>query len=167
MVQIEKSPESTDFAALTKVLVVKAKSADDMTRYSALRWLNSFLSHCLPASHDSMMAFMADLIIAVLPCLSHSTKDIKEAAVSCNSRLLSLNLSKHLTSVGIGPVLTALRSEVASEQQPTRLESLRWFQVLLQHNKDEVLRQWDDIMPALLDALSASSDAVVKQVCVH
>lgn len=135
-----------------------------MTRYTAIRWLNSFLSNpLLPASHDSMMAFMADLIIAVLPCLSHSTKDIKEAASSCNSRLLSLNLAKHLASSGLGPVLTALSSEVASEQQPTRLESLRWFQVLLQHNKEEVLRQWNDIMPALLDALTASSDAVVKQ----
>jgi hypothetical protein len=162
--QIEKTPESTDFEALTRVLVVKAKSSDDATRYTAIRWLNCFLSHCIAASQDSMMTFMADLIIAVLPCLSHANKDIKDAAVSCNSKLLTLNLSKHLASVGIGPVLTALSYELSSQQQPTRLESLRWFQVLLEHNKAEVLQQWPDIMPALLDALTSPSDAVVKQV---
>jgi hypothetical protein len=128
--QIEKSPETTDFAALTRVLVAKAKSSDDATRYTALRWLNCFLTQCIDSSRDAMMSFMAGLVVAVLPCLSHSNRDIKEAAVSCNSTLLSLNLSKHLASVGIGPVLTALSYELTSQQQPTRLEALRWFQVL-------------------------------------
>lgn len=40
------------------------------------------------------------------------------------------------------------------------------LQVLLEHNKAEVLQQWHDIMPALLDALTAQSDGVVNQVCV-
>jgi hypothetical protein len=35
--------------------------------------------------------------------------------------------------------------------------------VLLEHNKEAVLAQWNDIMPALLDALTSTSDAVVKQ----
>jgi hypothetical protein len=164
LVQIEKSPESTDFAALTKVLVNKAKSSDDLTRYTAMRWLNCFLTHAINDSHDSMLSFLADLIIAVLPCISHTNKDIKDAAVSCNNKLLSLNLSKQLARVGIGPVLTALSYELTSQQQPTRLEALRWVQVLLEHNKAEVLQQWHDIMPALLDALTSSSDGVVKQV---
>jgi hypothetical protein len=127
--QIEKSPESTDFAALTRVLVAKAKSSDDATCYTALRWLNCFLTQCIDHSRDAVMAYMAGLIVAVLPCLSHSNRDIKEAAVSCNGTLLSLNLSKHLAAVGIGPVLTALSYELSSQQQPTRLEALRWFQV--------------------------------------
>lgn len=38
------------------------------------------------------------------------------------------------------------------------------LQVLLEHNKAEVLQQWHDIMPALLDALTATSDGVVNQV---
>eukprot|EP00892_Ulva_mutabilis_P010670 jgi/Ulvmu1/7976/UM004_0209.1 len=41
-------------------------------------------------------------------------------------------------------------------------------QVLLEHNKAEVLQQWHDIMPALLDALTATSDGVVNQaLLVH
>lgn len=35
--------------------------------------------------------------------------------------------------------------------------------MLLEHNKEAVLAQWSDIMPALLDALTSASDAVVKQ----
>lgn len=38
------------------------------------------------------------------------------------------------------------------------------MQVLLEHNKAEVLQQWADIMPALLDALTSQSDGVVNQV---
>lgn len=37
------------------------------------------------------------------------------------------------------------------------------MQVLLEHNKAEVLQQWHDIMPALLDALTSQSDGVVNQ----
>ena len=161
--QIEKSPESTDFAALTRVLVAKAKSSDDATRYTAMRWLNCFLTHALACSHDSMATFLADLIIAVLPCVSHANKDIRDAAVSCNSKLLALDVGAHLASTGIAPVLTALSYELTSQQQPTRLEALRWVQVLLEHNKAAMLQQWHDIMPALLDALTSSSDGVVKQ----
>jgi hypothetical protein len=40
----------------------------------------------------------------------------------------------------------------------------RCVQVLLEHNKAEVLQQWHDIMPALLDALTSQSDGVVNQV---
>lgn len=219
-VQIDKSPEVTDFAALTKTLVNKAKSSDDITRYSAIRWLNCFLH--APSSHDSMLAFLADLIVAVLPCISHSATNVRDAAIACNHRLLTMDLSKHLATVGIGPVLTSLSYELVSQQEPTRLEALKWVQVLplgphtamqpsrggrdlvcmcgcgsafaemvlylrcamptasidlvsgstraslvqvlLEHNKAEVLQQWHDIMPALLDALTATSDGVVNQV---
>lgn len=41
------------------------------------------------------------------------------------------------------------------------------MQVLLEHNKAEVLQQWHDIMPALLDALTSQSDGVVNQVCSY
>jgi hypothetical protein len=73
ILQIEKSPESTDFAALTKVLVVKAKSSDDATRYTAIRWLNCFLTHCIAASRDSMMQ--------VPPCTTLASVHI--AACTC------------------------------------------------------------------------------------
>eukprot|EP00892_Ulva_mutabilis_P010669 jgi/Ulvmu1/7975/UM004_0208.1 len=129
--QIAKSPEVTDFAALTKTLVNKAKSADDITRYTAIRWLNCFL--LAPSSHDSMLAFLADLIVAVLPCISHSASNVRDAAIACNHRLLTMDLSKHLAAVGIGPVLTSLSYELVSQQEPTRLEALKWVQVLPSH----------------------------------
>lgn len=224
----------------------KAKSTDDITRYTAIRWLNCFLH--APSSHDAMLAFLADLLVAVLPCISHSATNVRDAAIACNHRLLTMDLSKHLATVGIGPVLTSLSYELVSQQEPTRLEALKWVQVpplcprccrrtrvachalqppwrsvsrgrsetahwrvcrgralrvlgdvpgwargaaallkavhvcegvgairgrsvtgvvvqvLLEHNKAEVLQQWHDIMPALLDALTATSDGVVNQV---
>ena len=111
--------------------MAKAKSADDLTQYVALRWLNCFLTHPMAEAQDAMMPYMADLITAVLPCLSRRSPDIRDTAVSCNSRLLSLNLSKHLNQPGMRPVLAALSRELSSQQQPTRLEALQWFQVRL------------------------------------
>lgn len=49
-------------------------------------------------------------------------------------------------------------------QEPTRLEALRWVQVLLRHSKQAVLAQWHVLMPNLLDSLTAPSDDVVMQV---
>ena len=127
-VQIESGEENADFAELTQVLVGKAKSADDLTQYVALRWLNCFLTHPRGDAQTAMMHNMADLITAVLPCLSRRSPDIRDTAVSCNSRLLSLNLSRHLAQPGMRPVLAALGKELSSQQQPTRLEALQWFQ---------------------------------------
>jgi hypothetical protein len=125
--QIDRNPELADFAALTKTLVNKAKSSDEITRYTAIRWLNCFLH--TESSHDSMLAFLADLIIAVLPCISHPGKDVRDGAIACNNKLLAMDLSKHLAAVGVGPVLTALSYELVSQQEPTRLEALKWVQV--------------------------------------
>lgn len=127
VLQIDRNPELADFAALTKTLVNKAKSSDEITRYTAIRWLNCFLH--TESSHDSMLAFLADLIIAVLPCISHPGKDVRDGAIACNNKLLAMDLSKHLAAVGVGPVLTALSYELVSQQEPTRLEALKWVQV--------------------------------------
>ena len=78
-----------------------------------------------------MLAFLADLIIAVLPCISHPGKDVRDGAIACNNKLLAMDLSKHLAAVGVGPVLTALSYELVSQQEPTRLEALKWVQVCI------------------------------------
>ena len=50
-----------------------------------------------------------------------------------------------------------------SEQEPTRLEALRWIHFLLQRAQAQVLEKLPALLPALLDALSASSEPVVLQ----
>jgi hypothetical protein len=64
------SPEFNDFVDVTRVLLNKAKSFDDLTRYTAMRWLNCFLMHAVNNSHDSMLMFLTDLFVAVLSCMT-------------------------------------------------------------------------------------------------
>jgi len=174
------------------------------------------------------------LIVAVLPGISHRNAGIQEAACACSARLLDLDLHAQLGSEALEAVLRAVSHELCSDQEPTRLEALRWVQVgfkgwnggvegggsevfgcqgaaqwcaqvpsrlthiacpvsavarkvaqrlrekgqssrmqrteqadrpqvLLRHSKQEVLQQWDVLMPALLNALIAASDSVVMQ----
>lgn len=157
--QIEELPDSVDFAALNNILVRTAQSADEVTRLTSLQWILSFLS----TAGDQLMGCFADLIIAVLPCISHHNKDIREAAMACNKRLLAMDLSSKMRTIGLEAVLAAVSSELRSQQEPTRLEALRWVQALLQCSKSDVLQQWQVLMPALLDAITAPSDNVVMQ----
>jgi hypothetical protein len=53
-----------------RVLVNKAKSSDNLTRYTAMRWLKCFLTHAVNNSHDWKLMFLTDLIIAVLSCMT-------------------------------------------------------------------------------------------------
>ena len=87
--------------------------------------------------------------------------------MACNTMLLDMDLHAKLDAVSLEAVLKAVSNELRSDQEPTRLEALRWVQVLLRQSKAEVLHQWEVLMPALLDALIAASDNVVLQVRPH
>lgn len=112
VVQIEENPDAVDLAALNKILVVKAQHDDDATRFTAICWLNTFLA----VAADQLLGCFADLIVAVLPGISHENEDIKHAAMACNSRLLQMDLSDKLRTTGLQDVLGAVSNELRSPQ---------------------------------------------------
>lgn len=152
-----------DFGSLAPILVEKAKSQDEFTRHTALKWLKEFVE----MASAQLVDHYALILGAVLPNISHSNKDIQQVATEANNALLNLEPTEELPHpVDTAAILETVSREIRSEQEPTRLEALRWIHFLLVRNEDEVFGQLATLLAALLDALSASSDRVVLQALV-
>lgn len=123
--QVGEHPDIVDFPALNAILVDKAHSSNDVTQFTAMRWINVFLQ----TAPERLLTCFPALIVAVLPCISHRNDEIKDSAMACNTMLLDMDLHAKLDAVALEDVLRAVSSELCSEQEPTRLEALRWVQV--------------------------------------
>ena len=62
----------------------------------------------------------------------------------------------------IGPLLQAITRELPSQHKYTRTAALRWISMLLEKCPEDMLSFIDELLTALLKALSDESDEVVK-----
>lgn len=72
------SPSSGDYPRLASILVDKAGSGDEFTRLTALQWLKELLGLAPPLA---LVGCYPDALEAVLPNVSHASKDIQQAAL--------------------------------------------------------------------------------------
>lgn len=78
--------------------------------------------------------------------------------------IIQVCLKMHIHVRYIRSCLTKLNcrdTKQAFSSAVCRLEALRWIHFLLQRNQSQVLLQLSTLLPALLDAVSATSEAVV------
>lgn len=159
LVEIQAT-RTIDFGSLAKVLVDKAASQDEFTRHTAIKWLKEFVE----MASNQLLDHYAAILGAVLPNISHSSRDIQQVAIEANNALLNLQTPDEGGGhVDTAAILNTISRELRSEQEPTRLEALRWIHFLLVRNEDEVFGQLATLLAALLDALSAPSERVVLQ----
>jgi vacuole morphology and inheritance protein 14 len=172
-------PGSFDCAAVVDTLVARAQSPDELTRMTALKWLQAFLELAAPRLARSYPAVLG----VVLPNVSHPSPEVRAAARSANDAMLALGggkgggtaSSSSSCSVDTAAVLAVISREVrGAAQEATRLEALRWVHFLLVRNEAEVFGQLALLLSALLDALGAPSErtvlralAVLGQVAAH
>eukprot|EP00775_Hariotina_reticulata_P005343 gene5343-5580_t len=159
LVEIQATP-SVDWLALAAILVDKASSQDEFTRITAIKWIKEFVEQ----ASGQLVGLYPELIGAVLPNISHPNKDIQQVSKEANAALLNLQpVAEVPVKVEVAPVLAIISRELRSEQEPTRLEALRWIHFLLVRNEDEVFGQLATLLAALLDALASDSETVVLQ----
>ncbi|WIA13429.1 hypothetical protein OEZ85_007009 [Tetradesmus obliquus] len=159
LVEIQATP-TVDWVALASILVEKASSQDEFTRITAIKWIKEFVEQ----ASGALVGLYAELIGAVLPNISHPNPDIQQVSKEANAALLNLQpYAEQAVKVEVGPVLAIISRELRSEQEPTRLEALRWIHFLLVRNEDEVFGQLAVLLAALLDALASDSERVVLQ----
>ena len=177
-----------DFAAVVDAtLVPRAVSPDELTRLTALRWLQAFLDLAAPRLVRSYSAVLG----VVLPNVSHPSAEVRAAARAANDAMLALGgggakgrqgaasaaasaAAAAAAAVNTAAVLEVVGREVRSPQEATRLEALRWVHFLLVRNEAEVFGQLALLLSALLDALGAPSErtvlgalAVLGQIAGH
>ncbi|KAE8699026.1 Protein VAC14-like protein [Hibiscus syriacus] len=156
--EIKNSP-SVDYGRMTEILVQRAASPDEFTRLTAITWINEFVK----LGGDQLVPYYADILGAILPCISDKEEKIRVVARETNEELRSIKADP-AEGFDVGAVLSIARRQLDSEWEATRIEALHWISTLLDRHRAEVLCFLNEIFDTLLKALSDSSDEVVLLV---
>ncbi|KAA8532508.1 hypothetical protein F0562_032676 [Nyssa sinensis] len=156
--EIKNSP-SVDYGRMAEILVQRAASPDEFTRLTAITWINEFVK----LGGDQLVPYYADILGAILPCISDKEEKIRVVARETNEELRAIQADP-AEGFDVGAILSIARRQLSSEWEATRIESLHWISTLLNRHRDEVLSFLNDIFDTLLKALSDPSDEVVLLV---
>ncbi|KAK9748647.1 hypothetical protein RND81_02G071900 [Saponaria officinalis] len=156
--EIKDSP-SVDYGRMAEILVQRAGTPDEFTRQTAITWINEFVK----LGGDQLVPYYADILGAILPCISDKEEKIRVVARETNEELRSF---KAVPGEGfdVGAILAVAKRHLSSELEATRIEALHWISALLDKHREQVLSSLSDIFDTLLDTLSDPSDEVVLLV---
>ncbi|XP_075089485.1 protein VAC14 homolog isoform X2 [Nicotiana tabacum] len=156
--EIKNSP-SVDYGRMAEILVQRAGSQDEFTRLTAITWINEFVK----LGGDQLVPYYADILGAILPCISDKEEKIRVVSRETNEELRG-NEADPAEGFDVGAILSVARRQLSSEWEATRIEALHWMWTLLNRHRSEVLVFLNDVFDTLLRALSDSSDEVVLLV---
>eukprot|EP00850_Spirogloea_muscicola_P012096 SM000077S21570 [mRNA] locus=s77:213707:218984:- [translate_table: standard] len=154
-----KNATAVEYGRIAAILVQRAASLDEFTRLTALTWLNEFVK----LGKDQLVPFYDAILGAILPCISDKEEKIRAVAKETAEELKKLNIEA-VAGFDVRAVIAVAERELASEFEATRSESLRWIAILLKSHRTKVLAHKDELVPALLQALSDPSDEVALLV---
>ncbi|KAJ6816635.1 protein VAC14-like protein isoform X1 [Iris pallida] len=156
--EIKNSP-SVDYGRMAEILVQRAGSSDAFTRLTSITWINEFVK----LGGDQLVPYYADILGAILPCISDKEDKIRVVARETNGELRAIHADP-AEGFDVGAILSIARRQLTSEWEATRIEALHWIAVLLARHRNEVISYLNDIFDSLLVALSDPSDEVVLLV---
>ncbi|KAL0409015.1 UNVERIFIED_CONTAM: protein VAC14 [Sesamum radiatum] len=156
--EIKNSP-SVDYGRMAEILVQRAASPDEFTRLTAITWINEFVK----LGGDQLVPHYADILGAILPCISDKEEKIRVVARETNEELRGIHADPG-EGFHVQAILSVARRHLSSEWEATRIEALHWISTLLNRHRAEVLSFLNDIFESLLKALSDPSDEVVLLV---
>ncbi|KAG2261673.1 hypothetical protein Bca52824_068752 [Brassica carinata] len=156
--EIKNSP-SVDYGRMAEILVQRASSPDEFTRLTAIAWINEFVI----LGGDQLVRYYADILGAILPCISDKNENIRVVSRETNEELRSIHVEPS-DGFDVGAILSVAKRQLSSDHEATRIEALNWMATLLNKHRSEAMCFLNDIFDTLLKALSDSSDDVVLLV---
>nr|XP_029117300.1 protein VAC14 homolog isoform X2 [Elaeis guineensis] len=156
--EIKNSP-NVDYGRMVEILVQRASSTDEFTRLTSITWINEFVR----LGGDQLVPYYADILAAILPCISDKEEKIKIVSRETNEALRAIHADPS-EGFDIGAILFIVKRQLASEWEATRVEALHWIATLLVRHRAEVISYLNDIIDPLLRAFSDPSDEVVLLV---
>ncbi|KAL6867576.1 hypothetical protein ACP4OV_015600 [Aristida adscensionis] len=150
---------NVDYGRMAEILVRRAGSSDEFTRLTSITWINEFVK----LGGEQLVPYYADILGAILPCISDEEEKIRVVARETNEELRAIKADP-TEGFDIGAILSIAKRELNSEHEATRIEALHWFSTLLTRYRAEFLAYLNDIFDPLLNSLSDPSDAVVLLV---
>eukprot|EP00053_Salpingoeca_punica_P015814 m.146505 g.146505 ORF g.146505 m.146505 type:complete len:687 (+) comp16809_c0_seq1:187-2247(+) len=156
-----KEKDEVDFAAIVPILIMYCQSQDQLTKFTAITWVNEFVA----LAKRKMLPFVAELLGSILPSLASEVDvKIRDLATLTNQNLMKLvtdPTDNGLEGFNLAPTLSVLTLQFLSKSIPTRVASLRWVLKLQRCMPDSIFKHIDEIAPALLRTLSDQTDKVV------
>ncbi|XP_077227192.1 protein VAC14 homolog isoform X8 [Tasmannia lanceolata] len=152
--EIKDSP-SVDYGRMAEILVQRAASSTELTLLTAITWINEFVK----LGGDQLVPYYADILGAILPCISDKEEKIRVVARKTNEELRAIRADP-AEGFDVGAILSIAR-QLSSEMEATRIEALHLIATLLARHRTEVISFLDDIFGTLLKALSDPSDDVI------
>ncbi|KAI4302129.1 hypothetical protein MLD38_037913 [Melastoma candidum] len=156
--EIKNSP-SVDYGRMAEILVQRAGSQDEFTRLTAITWISEFVK----LGGDQLIPYYADILGAILPCISDKEEKIRGVARESNEELRGM-YADPAEGFDVGAILSLSKRHLFSEWEATRIEALNWIWTLLKRHRVEVLSFLNDIFDTLLKVLSDPADEVVLLV---
>ncbi|KAG2522624.1 hypothetical protein JM16_003392 [Phytophthora kernoviae] len=151
-----KQTEDVEFGRMVDILVGQCNSKERFNRLTAVSWVQEFVN----LGREKLVEFYADLLAAIMHCISDAEHEIRQVAERANDDLLQL-VKSTTEDVELLPLMQKLTLELSSDHVPTRMAALRWISMLLEKYPNQLSAHIAQLLPALLRTLSDTSDSVV------
>ncbi|KAL7543189.1 hypothetical protein ACHAXR_012907, partial [Thalassiosira sp. AJA248-18] len=149
-----------EFGPLVSILVNQCLSKDRLNRLTAITWIEELIHHPYSGG-DALLPHHAEVLGAILYCISDSEEQICLVAERTNADLLSL-VRDTRGDFRLAPLLETLTEKfMTKDDVPTKMASLRWINMLLEKRRCDMHEFVSNLLPVLLKTLSDASDAVV------
>jgi vacuole morphology and inheritance protein 14 len=83
--EIKNSP-NVDYGRMAEILVRRAGSSDEFTRLTSITWINEFVK----LGGEQLVPYYADILGAILPCISDQEEKIRVVARETNEELCAI-----------------------------------------------------------------------------
>ncbi|CAN6675396.1 unnamed protein product [Malus baccata var. baccata] len=119
--EIKNSP-SVDYGRMAEILVQRAASPDEFTRLTAITWINEFVK----LGGDQLVPYYADILGAILPCISDKEEKIRVVARETNEEIRAIKADP-AEGFDVGAILSIARRCSFSNQNKLGLYVFRIY----------------------------------------
>ncbi|RHY29469.1 hypothetical protein DYB32_005109 [Aphanomyces invadans] len=158
-----KSTPFVDLGPMVHILVAQCQSKERFTRLTAATWVLDFVV----LGKERLVRFYAELLGAILTCISDAEGEIRLVGERANADLLAL-VKATTGDVDFLPLIAKLNVELVSTYIPTRLASLTWISMLLEKKPTQLSSQLSALLPTLLKTLRYTEkrgSLIVRKLC--
>jgi len=149
-----------EFGPIVAILVSQCHSKERLNRLTAITWLAELIHHPYSGG-DALLPYHAQVLGAILRCISDLEVEIRLVAEKTNNDLLAL-VRDTCGSFQLRALVETLSSELLSKEDVrTKMAALRWINMLMEKRTVDMTEHVEQLLPILLRTLSDPSDAVV------
>jgi vacuole morphology and inheritance protein 14 len=149
-----------EFGPIVSILVFQCESKERLNRLTSITWLSELIHHP-DSGGDALLPYHADVLGAILHCISDQEVEIRKVSERSNSDLLTFVRDTD-RDFELRILLETLTKELTGKDDvPTKMAVLKWINMLLEKRRRDMDEYISKLMPALLQLLSDQSDGVV------